>query len=260
MKTATTPRSLRFGAWAAGLLLAACGGGSEFLLLALVTPLGGAWRLNGDTNQEGLQITSPGVDVQLFASKFDVTASLLNPSDFCGLRNDGSGQLALVGSYDNGKMVLRAKDAPGQPVCIEGTVTSLIRFDAVATGARPARFYENNRVDVNLHVGVWTNEPGTVRLKFSALESINNGEQNVPLRACDLSPGARTPVLAGALNGYVKATAMQPAIPTLTVVGGTEVRFTNVVFTDGATITLRNVGGQTITLSRKKETAPTTCP
>ena len=37
-------------------------------------------------------------------------------------------------------------------------------------------------------------------------------------------------------------------------------RFTQLEYVDGATITLRNAGGQTVTLHRQKETTQTFCP
>lgn len=266
MTTKTSGRK-RVLALAAAAVLAACGGGAELLLLAVVTPLNGAWRLDGDSTKEGLQIVSPGVDVQLFASEYDVRANMLNPADFCGARDDGSGQLALTGRYENGRIVLRAQGVANAPICFDGTVASLIRMDAAATGSRPARYYQNRRVDVNLDLGLWVNEGGSVRLKFSPFQrvgggdpgSIDNNEKDAPLRVCDLSPGVTVPVLAGTMNGFVESSGTKPRIAALTVVGGSEVRFTDVEFSDGATITLRNAAGRTVTVKRQRESTPTTC-
>lgn len=257
---------------AAIALLAACGGGlGELILLTIVTPLNGTWRLDGDVGKEGLQFISPFAQDHLFDSTYDVTAVMLNPADRCGAPDDGN-DLQLVGSFDNGKVVLRAKDAPNQPVCVEGSFASLIRFDAAAVGARPAGFYENNRVDVQLGLGLWVDEGATVTLKFGGLQrdggggdpgSIDNDEKAVSLRACDSSPGVTKPVLEGKMDGYVKAVGASPAerptIPTLSVVGEATVRYTDVEFVDGATLTLKDAGGQTITLKRRKETTPTVC-
>lgn len=263
-----TKAGFRKGLLAAGAagVLAACGGG-ELFLIAVVTPLNGAWRLDGDSNQEGLQITSPSIDVQLFSSAYDVRATMLNPADLCGGQDNGSG-LPLTGRYDNGRIVLRAEGVNNAPVCVDATVASLIRMNAAASGSRPARFYQNSRVDVNLNVGLWANEAGTVRLKFSEFQrpgggdpgSIDNDELDVPVTACDYSPGVTVPVLAGEMDGFIRSAGAKPSIPSLTVVNGTEVRFTNVEFTDGATITLRNAAGQTVTLKRQRETTPLACP
>lgn len=258
----------RKGLLAAGVagMLAACGGG-ELFLLAVVTPLNGAWRLDGDSTKEGLQITSPAIDVQLFSSAYDVRATMLNPADLCGGQDNGSG-LALAGRYDNGRIVLRAEGVNNAPVCVDATVASLIRMNAAASASQPARFYQNSRVDVNLNVGLWANEAGTVRLKFSEFQrlgggdpgSIDNDEQGVPVTACDYSPGVTVPVLAGEMDGFIRSSGKKPTIAVLTVVGGTEQRFRDVEFTDGATITLRNANNQTITLKRQRETTPLACP
>lgn len=253
-----TRMSMRKGLLAAAALLTACGGG-ELLLLTIVTPLNGAWRLNGDVGQEGLQFQTPLPDEHLFSSRYAVTAAMLDPSDLCGAPVNNNGQLALVGSFDNGEVVLRARDAPGQPVCIQGRITSLIRFDAVATGARPARFYRNSRVDVQLDLGLWVSENGATRLKFSPYASVDNDTQDDPLQVCDVSSGAPV-VLDGLIDGFQTATGTKPTIAALTPAGQAAARFTDVVFADGATITLRTAAGAAVTLKRQRESTPTTCP
>ncbi len=253
-----TKLPMRKGWLAIVALLAACGG-ADLVLLTIVTPLNGLWSLNGDASQEGLQFQAPRAEEHLFSARYDVTAAMLNPSDLCGAPDDGSGQLALVGTFDNGDVVLRARDAPGQPVCVQGRIGSLIRFDAVATGARPARFYQNSRVDVRLDLGLWVSENGATRLKFSPYASVDNDTQDDPLQACDVSAGAPV-VLDGLIDGYQTATNTRPTIGALVPVGQTAARFTDVVFADGATITLRSAGGAAITLKRQRETTPTTCP
>lgn len=256
MKTKASFRKRLLAVGAAGVL-AACGGG-ELFLLAVVTPLNGAWRLDGDSTQEGLQITSPGVDVQLFSSAYDVRATMLNPADLCGGQDNGSG-LPLVGRYDNGRIVLRAEGVNNAPVCVDATVASLIRMNAAASGLRPARFYQNSRVDVNLNLGLWTNEAGTVRLKFSSFFSVDNDTQDSPITACDVSPGQTAVTLDGVLDGFQTATATRPRIEALTEAGQAVARYTAVEFVDGATITLRNAAGQVVTLKRQREATPTTC-
>lgn len=260
MKLRTCSLRARASALVATAVLAACGGGiGELILVTIVTPLNGAWRLDGDTTREGLQFVTPGPEVHLFTSKFDVTANLLNPSDLCGAPDDGSGQLALVGSFDNGKVVLRTRDAP-QSLCIEGSITSLIRFEAVATGARPLRAYENSRVDVQMDLGLWVSDGGGTRLKFSVFNSIDNETQDSPIQACDVSPGVTPVVLDGLFDGFLKAQGKRPFIDALTEPGQAVPRFTEIEYVDGATITLRQAGGQAITLRRQREASPSECP
>jgi hypothetical protein len=261
----TRPRlsaRLRLGVIAAGaVVLAACGGGlGELLLAALVTPLNGAWRLDGDVTKEGLRFLTPGIEVQFFSSRYDVTATMQNPSSRCNAPDDGSGELALVGTFDDGRIVLRARDAPNRPVCIEGTITTLIRLDAVATGTRPARFYENSRVDVQMGLGLWVSEGGATRIKFSDVSSVDNDTQGTPIRACDVSPQSAPAVLNGLLDGYQKATQKRPFIAALAAAGQATPRYTNVEYVDGATIALRTAGGAAVTLRRTPEATPTQCP
>lgn len=239
-------------------VLAGCGGG-ELLLLAIVTPLNGAWRVNGDVTQEGIQFTSPGPEVALFASQYPVEATLLNPSNFCGLTDDGSGQLAVAGTYDNGRVVLHPVQQPAS-TCIDATFTSLIRLQASAGAGRPARNYLNNRVDVQLDQGVWVSEGGATRLKFSTFISVDNNSQANQVQVCDRSPGVAPAVLAGLLDGYQEATNTRPKIAALTVNGQATPRFTQVEFVDGASLSLRSAAGQALTLRRQKEAAATTCP
>jgi hypothetical protein len=256
-------RRTRLARWlAAGtLVLAACGGGiGELILLTVVTPLNGAWREGGNVANEGIQFTTPLVDVQLFSSKFDVEVNLLNPFNFCDVQDDQSGQLAMAGSYDNGKVVLYAKSSPTRATCIEGTITSLIRLQTVATAYRPARSYINSRVDVQMDLGLWVSDGGGTRLKFSAFSSIDNDTLASPIQACDVSPGTVPVALDGLFDGYQVATNTKPAIAALTAPGQAAPRYTGIVYADGATITLRNAGGQPVTLHRQKEATATTCP
>ena len=243
----------------AAALLAGCGGG-ELLLLTIVTPLNGAWREGGNVANEGIQFTSPGPEVHLFSSKFAVQASMLNPASFCDVQDDGSGQLAMAGSYDNGRVLLHAAGSPTQAVCIDGTITSLIRMQVAAGGGRPARSYVNDRVDVQMDLGLWVSDGGATRLKFSVFNSVDNDSLGSQIQACDVSPGGAAVVLDGLLDGYQVATSTRPMIATLTVNGQATPRFTQLEYVDGATITLRSAGGQTVTLHRQKETTQTFCP
>jgi hypothetical protein len=240
-------------------LLAGCGGG-ELLLLTIVTPLNGAWREGGNVANEGIQFTSPGPDVHLFSSKFAVQANILNPASFCDVQDDGSGQLAMAGTFDNGRVLLHAANSPTQATCIDGTITSLIRMQVAAGGGRPARSYVNNRVDVQMDLGLWVSDGGATRLKFSDFDSVTNDTAGNPIQACDVSPGGAPVLLDGLFDGYQVATSTRPTIAALTANGQATPRFTQVEYVDGATLTLRNAGGQAVTLRRQKETTATFCP
>ncbi len=236
--------------------VAACGGG-ELLLLAVVTPLNGVWRLDGDPSKESLQIVSPQLDGQLYLSAYDVRARMLNPADLCGGQDDGSG-LPLTGRYDNGRFVLRAENASNGPVCIDATVASLIRLNAAASASRPARFYENERVDVNLQEGLWVSANGSVKLKFDGPVSVNNDQQQ-DVVACDVSTAGTTLVMDGKMAGFQTGSGTKPRIAELLERGTSTARYSSVEFVDGRTITLRNAANQEVTLTRQRETTPTFC-
>lgn len=252
-------RKMLRGALCAAVLLAGCGGG-ELLLLTVVTPLNGAWREGGNVANEGIQFTSPGAEVHLFSSKYAVQANILNPASFCDVQDDGSGQLAMAGTYDNGRVLLHAANSPTQATCIDGTITSLIRMQVAAGGGRPARSYVNNRVDVQMNLGLWVSDGGATQLKFSSFDSVTNDTAGNPIQACDVSPGGAPVVLDGLVDGYQVATGTRPKIAALTANGQATPRFTQLEYVDGATLTLRNAGGQTVTLHRQKETTATFCP
>ena len=118
------------GALCAAALLAACGGG-ELLLLTVVTPLNGVWRDAG--TGEFIQFVSPGPNVYLTASKFDVQGTLVNPVNACNGTLDVNGALPLEGTLDNGKVTFFAANTGRTSVCIEGTFTSLVKLAAVAS-------------------------------------------------------------------------------------------------------------------------------
>jgi hypothetical protein len=255
MNTKAGFRKALLAAGAAGVL-AACGGG-ELFLLAVVTPLNGVWRLDGDPAKESLQITSPQLDGQLYLSAYEVRARMFNPADLCGGQDDGSG-LPLIGRYDNGRFVLRAENATNGPVCVDATVASLIRLNAAASATRAARFYENERVDVNLQEGLWVSATGSVKLKFDGPISVNNDQQQ-DVVACDVSTAGTTVVLDGKMAGFQTASGTKPRIASLVERGQTAARYTVVEFVDGRTLSLRNAAGQDITLTRQRETTATFC-
>ena len=244
---------------AVSVLLAACGG-ADLLLIAVVTPLNGLWLDSGTLPNESVQFVSPDVSVQLFEPKYEVQANLLNPVNTCDVPDDGSGVLAMAGSFDNGKLVLHAKDSPTKATCIAGEIRNLIDFAAVAGSGRPARSYRNSRVDVQMDLGVWASEGNTVRLKFAPFTSIDNDDPAEDIQACDVSPGATAAFLEGSMKGYDTRFDLRPVIDALKAAAEAQPRFTQIEFVDGGTLSLRNVAGQTVTLKRQKEAAPTTCP
>lgn len=243
-------------ALAAGALVA-CGGG-ELLLAAVISPLNGTWLLAGTSGGESLNFRT-SLDIHLYNNRYDIAGSLNDPADSCGAPANGT--VNLEGSFENGEVVMRAVDAPGRPVCLSGRFSSLIRFDANAVGARAARFYENTRVDVQMAEGLWVSEGGNLRIKFSDVSSVNNEQRGVPIQACDVSPGVSPAVvMAGTMDGFLKATQTRPRIAALTVTGQATARLRDVEFVDGATIQLRNAAGATVKLTRQRESVVTFCP
>jgi hypothetical protein len=197
---------------------------------------------------------------------------LLGAPDSCG---GSSGNLAVEGSYDNGLVELRPAGQPTAAPCIRGRFSSMVRFDAEANASRPARFYRNERVDLQLAEGLWVDTAGTVRLKFRALEydadstdptqdgtSIGNGATGTMVFACEPTATAQPNIYAGRLSGYVEAAGSSPARkPTVTdlasgsVTPSSPARFAAVVFEDPATLSVRTSTGQTLTLKRRREAA-----
>lgn len=251
-------------------IVAGCGGGE--LLLIIVTPLNGVWRENGSVLEEGIQINSTSGGDARYDHRYAVNATLLGAPDSCG---GVSGNAAVEGAYDNGLLELRPVGLPAAPPCIRGRFSSMIRFDAEANGSRPARFYRNDRVDLQLAEGLWSDATGSVRLKFRTLfydgastdpnadgTSISNGATGVLAIACEPTAAGLPTLYSGRLSGYVEAAGASPARkPTITDLGsasapsGTPARFTAVVFEDAATLSIRTATGQSLTLTRRREAA-----
>jgi hypothetical protein len=245
------------GSLCAAALLAACGGG-ELLLLTIVTPLNGVWQDAGTT--EFIQFVNPGANVYLTSSKFEVQGTLVNPVNACNGTLDVNGALPLEGTLDNGKVSFFAANTGRTSVCIEGTFTSMVRFAAAAGAGRPARNYENDRVGVDLQLGLWVSDGARVKLKFRDLNQIDNDAQGVQVDGCDVSPGVAPTNFTGFMNGFVTATGRKPTIDTLATAPGNTTLFTQVEFSDGGTLTLRDARNQPLTLHRQIETVATVCP
>lgn len=243
--------------------LAACGGGELFAILQIVTPLGGAWSTAGSPPPTTLQFTSPSIDTQVFSSKFDVAATISSDESVCGAISGIP--LNLVGSLDNGKVVLRPAAPAGAPNCIDGTFTNLRRLDAVALGSQPARAYTNGRVDVQLQRGLWVSESGTLTLKFDdrfEAESADNynGSNGNPVSGCNVSNLGAKVAFEGELRGFEVATSRRPVIPALVnPLNAAERYFTQVEFVDGSTLRLVNAGGQLVTLKRQRNPNNVVC-
>jgi len=234
-------------------LLGACGGGAEvFAILQIVTPLGGQWATEGN---ETIDFSSPDPEVQLLNGRVDVTARVASVSGVCGdTKGDG---VEVVGTVDNGKATLRV-DGTGIE-CVRGSFTSLIQFDAEAIGAVAARSYFNSRVDVQMGIGLWVSENGLVTLKFEEPSTVDNNS-DVSVKGCDVSSAAaKVRFSETIMSGYSTTTQARPSIAELLNSTNSALMYSQVEFVDGATLTLRNSAGQTVTLHRKPDPANTSC-
>lgn len=229
------------GLAAAGL--AACGGGL-LAVLQIVTPLGGFWS-SGTTS---IQFTNLNPASQAYLTRFDVTADVQSPDGLCGPAAVNS----VVGTVDNGELVLRPPAPANAANCIEGTFTDLRKLDTVALGGRPARSYTNGLVDVQLQEGVWVSESGTLALKFNEPSSVLNSPATRLVTGCNVSIPANPVGFAGQMEGFNEVTLRRPFIPELVnPLNNAQKYFTQVEFVDGATLRLINAGGQLVTLKRR---------
>ena len=260
--TATSLRSRVWG-WAATLVLGGCGGG-ELLLLTVVTPLNGQWTDSAAGSSLAFQFRNLDPTAYLYDPKLTVSGVLINPGGVCAGDVDTDGNLPLTGTLDNGSVQLNGVQS-GQP-CIAGRFTDLRRLEASVGPGRVAKVFENSRIDMQLTEGIWVSEGGgAVRLKFdngvgnaSANDSIDNG-QTGEVGACDASPGTTAVRLTGTIAGFGVNGIKNPTIDALSVENLGTVRFRDVVFKDGATLTLQTAAGQGVTLRRQKEAVASSC-
>lgn len=237
-------------------LLAACGGGEIFAILQIVTPLAGLWS---DGSSERIQFLMPPPAVQVLNSKVDVTATVVSSTGVCGdTQGNGGDGVDVVGTVDNGTASLRLPGA--QSDCVRGRFTNLIQFNAEAIGSVAARSYFNSRVDVQMQTGLWVSENGQLTLKFEGPSSVDNNSSDTDnATGCDVSNTAAKVRFAGTMAGYATGAGLRPVIAELRNAGTSAPMFSAVEFVGGATLTLRNAGGQTVTLTRRPDPANTSC-
>jgi hypothetical protein len=238
--------------------LSGCGGGAEIIAaIAVVTPLGGIWADDPNAPTETLQFIKVPVETEVLESVYDLEATLQTASGICG------GKGSLEGTLDNGDLVLRQAGAPKTTKCLEGKFTDMVTLELMSD-TKPV-VYLNDRVDVNLDIGLWVNEgSGQLKLKFDKLQS---GEQFIRnndtegILVCDVSTGPGGAQYEGEISGFNTTTRAKPAISGLKLLGSppnASPEFTQVVFVDGATLSLVNSAGQPVTLHRTNTAA--TCP
>ena len=93
-------------------LVSACGGGL-LAVLQIVTPLGGDWLVDPLSDDEKLDFNSNLPEDVFFSSKLSVTAKVTTITDVCGGGTvSPAPEVDLVGTLENGAVVLRRKDPP----------------------------------------------------------------------------------------------------------------------------------------------------
>ena len=261
----TKKASFRKGlmALSAAGVLAACGGG-ELLLLAVVTPLNGQWLDQTAGSNVTLTFVNLNPADYLYKPALASNALLLNPSGVCAGDADADGNLPLTGTLDNGRLRLNVTQT-GQ-LCVDGRFTDLRRLEASIGGGTTTRVLINDRIDVRLTEGIWVSDGGgAVRIKFdnavgggTFADSVDNGN-TTDVGACDVSPGTTATRLLGTLEGFGVRGLTKPTIVALNEESSGALRFRDVVFEDGATLSVRTAAGQALTLKREREATPSTC-
>jgi hypothetical protein len=247
------------GLLAAGGTLPACsgGGGAGGGGGGVVTPLDGIWD-NSAVPLERIQFTVPNT-VHLFASTLNVTANVTTSADVCG-GGLTAATVAVQGTVDDGRVLLRPAGSPAGATCIDGRFIDLRTLQVAADATHPQRNYQNNRVDVGMSLGLWVSQgDGRLKLKFTEPDSINNDEV-VKLIGCDVSTLPANGRFSGDMSGFNTGTGAKPAAAELRDTVSTALAFRQFVFVDGATITLQNAIGQSFTLHRQAESPATICP
>jgi hypothetical protein len=238
-------------------VLSACGGGTSAIIavIEIVTPLGGDWGAPLGNDDEKLDFnTNPPEDV-LFASDLILQARLTTASTACG---GPATDLLLEGNLSNGELVLRL---PGSTTtCLQGEFTDLVTLEAGPPGESRRR-YENDRVDVQMQLGLWISDgSGDMKLKFELLPFAENNVTSIDVFGCDLS-GSPSVEFEGEMDGFNTTTRAKPSIPELRPTAGGASLFTQGVFVDGDTITLvKTSNNETVTFHRQPDNPQTPCP
>lgn len=231
--------------------LGACGGGEILALLQIVTPLAGQW--NDASFRESVSFLTPLPEGQVYLPQVNVTALVTSGSGVCG-DFDGSG-VNVQGTLDSGKLSLRLPAASS--ACLEGSFVNLVRLDSVAKGTVPGHSYFNTQVDVRMSEGLWSTPSGALKLKFQQPSSVDNNGI-VDVTGCDVSAAAKVS-FAGSMQGYNTASGANPQMAELRNTATSALLFRQIEFVDGATITLVNPAGQSLTLKRQVDPANTSC-
>ena len=240
-------------------LLSACGGSAIVALVQIVTPLGGSWNVSG--TDEALDLNNNPLGTVMFESSLNVTATVTTASDVCGggLVSGGS-EVDLEGTLDNGDLVLH--QIGSSSTCLQGSFTDLRTLEAGPPGGS-TQSYQNSRVDVQMSLGLWvSNGSSQLKLKFVGPDSVDNDVSGLSaeiVEGCDVSNPSLVVKFEGEMNGFNTITNAKPSIPVLTEISGGLTRFTDVIFEDGATLSLLNASGQPVTLHREPDTT-TNCP
>lgn len=237
-------------------LLSACGGGTGIVaVLQIVTPIAGNWAVNG-TPIEELNLNQAQPDAVFFNSNLNVTAELTTQGD-CSTVPENN--LPLVGTLINGDLVLRRANPANSPTCLQGTFIDLITLEAGPPG-QPTKLYENDRVDVQMGLGLWVSDgSGQLKLKFESPSSVDNDDNFNFVDGCDVSSGSGVTFDSDDMRGFDTTTRAKPTIPEIRSSIGGPILLSNVVFEDGATLTALNSSGQPVTLYRQPDST-TTCP
>ncbi|MDH3221094.1 MAG: hypothetical protein OEO19_16310 [Gammaproteobacteria bacterium] len=235
-------------------LLSACGGGAGIVaIIEIVTPIAGNWAVRNTI--ENLNLNQAQPDAVFFTSNLNLTAELTTQGD-CSTVPENN--LPLVGTLINGDLVLRRANPANSPTCLQGTFIDLITLEAGPPGL-PTKLYENDRVDVQMGLGLWVSDgSGQLKLKFESPDSINNDDFDI-VDGCDVSSSTAVRFDSDDMNGFNTTTRAKPTIPEIRSSNGGSILLSNVVFEDGATLTGLNSSGQTVTLRRQPDSS-TTCP
>jgi hypothetical protein len=251
MSTALRRSLFRYGSSGvlATALLAACGGGEILAILQIVTPLAGAW------NQEGgnglVTFNQAETNDKLFSSKVTVQVNFSELPAVCGADS------TLNGTLDSGRLTLFPTEPASTTPCIDGVFTDLRRLELTVSGAPTKLVYLNDRVAVNMQIGVWSTDNGATTLKFEKPNSVNNETPPEAVSGCDVSNPAAAIRFSGSMVGFKKATNTPPTISALRDASNNAL-FTDVRYVDGDTITMKNAAGEGLTLNRKNTDA--NCP